>query len=39
MLVLCEISGFRRGMIVVFVLPGCYATSVGSWLPTFREDL
>ena len=38
-MVLCEMSVFRRGAIVVFVLPGCYAAQVGSWLQTFREDL
>jgi len=38
-MVLCEMSVFLRGVIVIFVLPVCYAAQVGSWLQTFREDL
>ena len=36
---ICEISGFRRGVVEVFALLRCYAAWVGSWLPTFRDNL
>ena len=30
---------FRRGVVEAFALLGCYATLVGSWLPTFRNNI
>jgi len=33
------ISGFRRGVNEVFALLGCYAASIGSYWPTFRDNL
>jgi hypothetical protein len=35
----CESSGFRRVVVQTFVLPGCYAAEVGSWLRTFRDKV
>jgi hypothetical protein len=36
LLSLCDVSGFRRGVIEVFALMGFYAVLFGS-SPTFRE--
>jgi hypothetical protein len=38
-LTVCEISGFYREVAEAFVLPGCYASYVGSGLPAFRDGL
>jgi hypothetical protein len=41
-LILCEkcvTSGFRRGVNEIFALLGCYAALIGSYLPTFRENV
>ena len=36
----CEFLGFRSGIVAVSVLLGCdFATSLGNWLPAFRDDL
>ena len=31
--------GFRRGVVEAFALLGCYAASIGSSFPTFRNSL
>ena len=36
---LCEISGFRRGVVEALYFLGCYAAYVGGRLPTFRDSL
>jgi hypothetical protein len=34
----CAISGFGRGVNILSLL-ACYAAYIGSWLPTFRDNL
>jgi hypothetical protein len=34
----CAISGFRHEANILTLL-GCYAAQIGSWLPTFRDNL
>ena len=34
-----RISGFRRGVVEVFALRGCYPAWASSWLPMFRDIL
>ena len=34
-----DIADFRRGLVKVLALLGCYATYAASYLPTFRDDL
>jgi hypothetical protein len=36
---MCEILGFRRGVVEVFALVGCYVALVRCWLPTFLVGL
>ena len=34
----CEISGFRRGVVEIFALLGCYAVLVGCWQQTKKSN-
>jgi len=35
----CLISAFRRIVKEIFALQGCYSALIGSYLPTFRDNL